>query len=94
MSFIEGDSLGKIIGRRRKSPDATEDGIGGWREAVRRLAFATLRQVFEDGYFHADPHPGNILLGRHGEVGLVDFGIVGRMDESQRRWLRSTCKIS
>ncbi len=40
-----------------------------------------LKQVFEQGFFHADPHPGNFLVLDNEVIGLVDFGIVGRLDE-------------
>jgi ubiquinone biosynthesis protein len=33
--------------------------------------------IFEDGFFHADPHPGNIFVMKDGRIGLMDFGIVG-----------------
>lgn len=39
------------------------------------------RQLMEFGYFHADPHPGNTLVMPDGRVGLVDFGIMGYLDE-------------
>lgn len=39
------------------------------------------KQIFEDGFFHGDPHPGNILVTEDGRVALVDFGIVGKVDE-------------
>jgi ubiquinone biosynthesis protein len=35
------------------------------------------KQIFEDGYFHADPHPGNIFVLNDGRIGLIDFGMVG-----------------
>lgn len=38
-----------------------------------------LRQIFEFGYFHADPHPGNILVRKDGVICLIDFGMVGKM---------------
>ncbi|MBW3015438.1 AarF/ABC1/UbiB kinase family protein [Candidatus Woesearchaeota archaeon] len=44
-----------------------------------------LKQIFEDGFFHADPHPGNILLLKNGKIALLDFGIVGYFDEKLRR---------
>ncbi len=46
-----------------------------------------IKMIFEDGFFHADPHPGNILLmGRpeHPELGLVDLGMVGRLSPEMR----------
>jgi ubiquinone biosynthesis protein len=48
--------------------------------AVARLgAGAVLKQVFEDGLFHADPHPGNLFVTPDGKIAAVDFGIVGRL---------------
>ncbi|MEZ5974550.1 MAG: AarF/UbiB family protein [Planctomycetota bacterium] len=44
-------------------------------------ARAFLDMVFRDRLFHADPHPGNVLLLPDGSVGLLDFGMVGRLDE-------------
>lgn len=46
---------------------------------------AMLRQVFEGGLFHADPHPGNILLLEGDRVCFLDFGLYGRLDARQRR---------
>jgi ubiquinone biosynthesis protein len=43
--------------------------------------------VFEDGFFHADPHPGNFFIEPTGRVGLVDFGMVGSLDERSREQL-------
>ncbi len=39
-----------------------------------------IKQFFIDGVFHADPHPGNILILKDGRIGLIDFGIVGYFD--------------
>ena len=38
-----------------------------------------LTQIFEFGYFHADPHPGNVLVQENGRIVLIDFGMVGKM---------------
>jgi ubiquinone biosynthesis protein len=40
-----------------------------------------LKMVFEDGFFHADPHPGNFFIEPDGRIGLIDFGMVGRVDQ-------------
>jgi ubiquinone biosynthesis protein len=48
-------------------------------EIVRRLANACFRQIFEQGFFHADPHPGNIFVRRDGTVVFLDFGIFGHL---------------
>jgi ubiquinone biosynthesis protein len=38
-----------------------------------------LTQIFEHGYFHADPHPGNVLVKQDGTICLIDFGMVGQL---------------
>lgn len=43
-----------------------------------------LKQIFEVGIFHADPHPGNILIKPNGKIGLIDFGMVGKLVQSQK----------
>lgn len=40
-----------------------------------------LREVFEFGFFHADPHPGNFFVRPDGSIALIDFGMVGRLDD-------------
>jgi ubiquinone biosynthesis protein len=47
-----------------------------------------LKQIVVDGIFHADPHPGNILLLADGRLGLIDFGSVGRLDSELRSALQ------
>jgi ubiquinone biosynthesis protein len=46
-----------------------------------------LKMVFEDGFFHADPHPGNLFVEPDGRIGLVDFGMVGILDEAMQEQL-------
>lgn len=48
-----------------------------------QLAQAFVRQFFEIGLFHADPHPGNLLIEPPATVGLIDFGLTGRIDEER-----------
>ncbi|HEX2034096.1 MAG TPA: AarF/ABC1/UbiB kinase family protein [Chloroflexota bacterium] len=48
-------------------------------ELAEQLFHAYLRQVVVDGFFHADPHPGNILLTEDGKLGLIDVGMVARL---------------
>ncbi len=45
------------------------------------------KQVYRDGFFHADMHPGNLFVGAGGEIIAVDFGIMGRLDEQTRIFL-------
>ena len=44
------------------------------------LANAYLKMVFEDGFYHEDPHPGNILVSREGNIIFLDFGMAGHID--------------
>jgi ubiquinone biosynthesis protein len=53
-------------------------------EASERLITAFLSQMFEVGVFHADPHPGNILVEPDGTIVLIDLGAVGRLGPGQR----------
>lgn len=47
---------------------------------VRLLARTYLKQLLEDGFFHADPHPGNLRVMNDGRIAFFDFGMVGRLD--------------
>jgi predicted unusual protein kinase regulating ubiquinone biosynthesis (AarF/ABC1/UbiB family) len=66
-------------------------------EVARRLLDIYLKQIFEDGFFHADPHPGNLFVSpisseedeKHPWLLIfIDFGMVGRVPESSRQGLR------
>jgi len=48
-------------------------------ELARRLADIFLKQYLDMGVFHGDPHPGNLLILRNGAIGIIDFGMVGRL---------------
>jgi predicted unusual protein kinase regulating ubiquinone biosynthesis (AarF/ABC1/UbiB family) len=72
----------------------TEAGIDR-AHVARRLFRAYLQQIFRDGFFHADPHPGNlfVLTGRDGDewqLVFVDFGMAGRLSPAARTGLRET----
>lgn len=49
-----------------------------------RLAFAIFRMVLRDGFFHADPHPGNLFVGPDGSLIFVDAGMVGELTPAMR----------
>ncbi|HEY1081680.1 MAG TPA: AarF/ABC1/UbiB kinase family protein [Prosthecobacter sp.] len=53
-------------------------------EFARRGANMYLEMVFRDGFYHADPHPGNLMLLPGGIVGVIDCGQVGRIDDELR----------
>ncbi len=55
---------------------------------ARSLLDCLLREIMLEGTFHADPHPGNVLLLADGSLGLLDFGSVGRIDRGLRSALQ------
>lgn len=58
------------------------DAAGTDRKQLARTATRLMmREVFEFGFFHADPHPGNFFVQPDGSITLIDFGMVGRVDE-------------
>ena len=59
-------------------------------QIARDLVEVFLQQFFSTGLFHADPHPGNILIVQDGRIGLVDFGMTGRLDEELRSCLATS----
>jgi ubiquinone biosynthesis protein len=56
-------------------------------DLLSRAAGAFFNQVFRDGFFHADMHPGNIFIAADGALAVVDFGIMGRLDRDTRYYL-------
>lgn len=53
----------------------------------RRGAHAVLKMIVEDGFFHADPHPGNVFYLPGNRIAFIDFGMVGRLTEERRTQL-------
>lgn len=76
MQLFEGVSLRKL---EPKSPAA--------KHAVEEILHAVCKQVFLDGFFHGDPHAGNILADASGTLCMIDLGLVGRLSEAQREEL-------
>jgi ubiquinone biosynthesis protein len=54
---------------------------------LRQAASSFFNQVFRDGFFHADMHPGNLFIDERGAIVAVDFGIMGRLDRRTRYFL-------
>jgi ubiquinone biosynthesis protein len=77
--FIHGIKVTEVKAIREANLDA--------REVAAKGAKLILRQIFEHGFFHADPHPGNILVTADGTICFLDFGAVGIIPPSMRRHL-------
>jgi ubiquinone biosynthesis protein len=80
MEFIDAPSLSEIIHALEHGETIDID----VQAAIQNLANASLRQLFVTGFFHADPHPGNILIREDGTVVFVDFGIFGQLSRERR----------
>jgi ubiquinone biosynthesis protein len=76
MEMIEGIKLSEID--QLAADDCDRDDI------ARCGADLYLEMIFADGFFHADPHPGNVMILPGNRIGLLDFGMVGRVDEPLR----------
>ncbi|WP_448192510.1 2-polyprenylphenol 6-hydroxylase [Azospirillum sp. sgz301742] len=56
-------------------------------EILAKASASFFNQVFRDGFFHADLHPGNLFVVEDGNIAAVDFGIMGRLDRATRYYL-------
>ena len=75
------DYVDGIAGRDLAAVDAA--GLDR-RLLARRGARAVLKMMLEDGFFHADPHPGNVFYLPDNRIAFIDFGMVGRLSEERR----------
>jgi len=76
MEQIEGCKVTDLDARSEKGDELAE-----------ALFSAFLHQVLVEGFFHADPHPGNVFLTKSGEVALIDLGMTARLTERNRELL-------
>ncbi|GAB4390414.1 MAG: AarF/ABC1/UbiB kinase family protein [Thermodesulfovibrionales bacterium] len=82
MERIEGVRIDDIKGIERLGLDR--------RELASVGVNAYFKMILEDGFFHGDPHPGNIFAMPSGQIGFVDFGIVGRVDDQLKETMANT----
>lgn len=71
-------------------PDAHAAAVLTRREKDKVISLgvgAILQMIFRDGFFHADLHPGNLIIFKDASVGFIDLGMVGRFDREMRRRL-------
>jgi len=77
MDYIEGVRIDDVEAIRAMGVSPVEIAEIGFR--------AYLKQIFVDGFFHGDPHPGNLLVTRQGEIAVLDYGIVGVIRPEKRK---------
>ena len=81
--------LDRFDGISIRDADGELERLGADRNSLARELLAyVLRQILVQGTFHADPHPGNVLFLRSGQLALIDFGSVGRLDIRQQAALQ------
>lgn len=80
MQFLEGVELRKIISHPGNYPRVDK------KKLSQLVVNSIMKQIFIDGLFHADPHPGNILF-NNSRIGFIDFGITGRIDNEMKEKL-------
>jgi len=71
LEFISGIKIDRILDLKEKKYDTDL--------LARRLAISYFKQIFEYGFFHADPHPGNLLVLPNSHICYLDFGMMGSM---------------
>ena len=74
----------EIVGTAGVSPDKLRASGLDPKLLAARGADTVLRMVLEHGYFHADPHPGNVLFLPDNRIGMIDFGMVGMLTQPRR----------
>lgn len=77
MEFIDGVRIDNPEAITQLGLDPHEIGVRGFH--------AYLKMIFEDGFFHGDPHPGNLFVTAEGDVVFLDFGIVGILRPEKRQ---------
>lgn len=87
MDYIHGEKITGIGTVRRMELDGSR--------LAEELFRAYLKQILIDGFYHADPHPGNVFLVNDGRIALLDLGMVARLSEGlQQRLLRLLLAVS
>ena len=82
MEYVHGTKVSALAERNGNRPAEFDP-----RVIARRGADLMLEQILIHGFFHADPHPGNVMVLPGNVVCFLDFGLMGRLHESERRQL-------
>lgn len=81
MEYVEGIRINQVDELKAAGIDLTSLGV--------RLCQDMVLQVLQDGFFHADPHPGNLSIQKDGTICYLDLGMVGQLSESRKKALSS-----
>ena len=76
--------LERIIGVKIDNIAALQAAGHDGRQLATYAARMSVKEILEDGFFHADPHPGNLLVMENGAIGAMDFGMVGYLSDEDR----------
>ncbi len=79
MEYIRGTKVSQVQSLVNQGYDV--------RELTNVIAKCFMKQIFQDGFFHADPHPGNLMVLSNNRLAFVDFGMVGRVDDQTMQGL-------
>lgn len=77
-------TMERLVGIRLSDHERLVSAGYDLEQVARRGADIYLKMIFVHGYYHADPHPGNLVVLPGNVIGLLDFGMVGRIDEPLR----------
>ncbi len=77
MEYIKGVGLKQIDEQKRR------------KSLARTISDSFLKQILIDGFFHGDPHPGNILITNNYKLALIDFGVVGQLNRDDKEIIAS-----
>ena len=86
MEYFEGFSVVDVLTKKVQLRAKNQ------KELAHDLLSELLVQIFELGFFHADPHAGNIMILKRGGIGLFDWGLVGQFEENERLFIAAVLK--
>lgn len=79
MEIISGIKISDTEALKKKGFDLTD--------IAKKIAHIYLTMIYKHGFFHMDPHPGNLFVMDNGAIGIIDYGMTGSLDQSLKRAL-------
>ena len=84
IEWVKGIPINRVSELKKKKIDINK--------VINNFTYMFLNQAYRDGFFHADLHPGNVLVQDDGTISLIDFGIMGRLDNETKLYLAEILK--